>query len=110
MPKAVCDVMGFHLIRTSTRVLQLDSTPIKTVGVIKDIVLKMHKCPSMIISQEIVVVELPPLFELCLSREFTTNIDGYLVMDYAHYLILCRDKRFRMDNENIFDVYVEKKE
>lgn len=64
----------------------------------------------MIITQEIMVVELPPLFGLCLSWDFTTKIGGYLAMDYTHYLIPYGDKRVRLDNEKIFDVHVEKKE
>jgi len=109
MPKVVCDVMGLPLTSTSRGVLQLDSNPIKIIGVIKDIVMKLHKSPSMVITQEIVVVELPPLFGLCLSREFTANIGGYLAMDYTRYLIPCGDKRVKLDNENIVDVHVEKK-
>lgn len=80
IPKVVCDVMGLPMIRASIGVLQLNSTPIKIVGVIKDIVLKIHKCTSMIITQEVMVVELPPLFRLCLSKEFTAKIKGYLAI------------------------------
>lgn len=50
MPKAACDVMGLPLTRTSIGVLQLDSTLVKIVGVIKDIVLKIHKFPYVIIT------------------------------------------------------------
>lgn len=110
MPKAVCDVMGLPMTRASTRLLQLDSTLVKTIGVIKDIVLKIHKCPSMVITQEVVVVELPLLFRLCLSKEFTTKIGRYLAMDYTHYLIPCKDKRVRLDNEKIFEFHIEKRE
>jgi len=109
MPKVVYDVMGLPLTRTSMGVLQLESTLVKIVGVIKDVVLKVHKCPSVIITQEIMVVELSPLFGLCLSREFTTKIGGYLAMDYTHYLIPCGDKRVRLDNGKKFDIHVEKK-
>lgn len=110
VPKAVYDVMGLPLTRTSMGVLQLDSMLVKIVGVIKDVVLKVHKCPSVIITQEIMVVELSPLFGLCLSREFTAKIGGYLAMDYTHYLIPCGDKRVRLDNGKKFDIHVEKKE
>lgn len=50
MPKVVCDVMGLPLTRTSIGVLQLDSTLVKMVGFIKDMVLKVHRCPSVIIT------------------------------------------------------------
>lgn len=58
MPKVVCNVMGLPLTRTSTGVLQRDSTLVKIVGVIKDIVLKIHKFPFVIFNQEIIIVEL----------------------------------------------------
>lgn len=110
MLKVVCDVMGLSMTRTSIKVLQLDSTPVRTIGVIKDVVMKIYKCPSMIITQEIMLIELPPLFELCLSREFTTKIESYLAMDYTYYLIPCGNKRVRLDNEKISNFHVDKKE
>lgn len=56
------------------------------------------------------MVELPPLFELCISREFIAKIKNYLAMDYTHYLISCVNKRVRLDNEKIFKFHVEKME
>lgn len=108
MVKAICYVMGLPMIRASRGVLQLDSTPIKTMEVIKDIVLKIHKCPSVVIMQEVMVFELPPLFRLCLSRKFTIKIRDYLAIDYIHYLIPCKNKRVKLNNKKIFEFHIEK--
>lgn len=40
------------------------------------------------VSQEVVVIDIPLVFRLCLSQDFTAKIGGYLFLDWSH-LILC---------------------
>lgn len=44
MPKKVFDIIGFTYTRDSTRLLQLDGTNVKTLGVVKDVPMNLHKC------------------------------------------------------------------
>lgn len=70
--------------------LQLDGTTIKTIGVIKDLGLKLHVFPNFSIPQEVFVIDLPPYFSLCLSRDFTAKIGCYLSSDWSHILFRTR--------------------
>jgi len=108
MPKAVCDIMGLQHTRSSSGVLQLNGTNVKTVGVIKDIVMKLHQCPEVSVVQEVMVIELPALFGLCLSREFTSKLGGYLSMSYDHCIIPCKGRRIRIKREDAYPYHVER--
>lgn len=50
----------------------------------------MHACPTFSIPQDIYVIDLPPYFGLCLSREFIAKIGGYLSSDWTHMIFRTR--------------------
>lgn len=108
MPKVVCDIMGLQYTRTTDGVLQLDGTTVKNVGVIKDIVMKLHQCPKILVVQKFMVVELPTLFSIYLSREFIAKLGGYLSMNYNHCIIPCKGKRVKIEREEASPYHVEK--
>lgn len=45
--------------------------------------------------QEVVVIDIPSVFEMCLSRDLTTKLGGYLALDWSH-LILRTKHRLKM--------------
>ena len=57
---------------------------------IKDASLTLHACPNFAIQQDIYVIDLPPYFAICLSRDFTAKIGGYLLSDWSHMLFRTR--------------------
>lgn len=57
------------------------------MGLIKNLPLTLFACPSVIVSQEVVVIDIPPVFGLCLSRDFTAKIGGYLSLDWSHLIL-----------------------
>lgn len=68
--------------------MQLDGNRVQIVGLIKSLPLTLFTCPSITVSQEVVVIDIPPIFGLCHSWDFTAKIGGYLSLDWSH-LILC---------------------
>ena len=67
VPKKVSDIIGLFYTRCSTRVLQLDGTNAKTLRVVKDVPMKLHKYLRVSIIQDIIVVYIPLMFSLFLS-------------------------------------------
>lgn len=61
-----------------------------TIGMIKDASVTLHACPNFSIQQDIYVIDLPPYFAICLSRDFTAKIGGYLSSDWSHMLFRTR--------------------
>ncbi|KAH9327817.1 hypothetical protein KI387_043751 [Taxus chinensis] len=90
MPKQIVDQLGLQYETTSKGVVQLDGTAIATVRVIRNLSLTLHACPNVVILQDASVIDLPPLFALCLSRDFTAKIGGYLFADWSHMLFRTR--------------------
>ncbi|KAH9293824.1 hypothetical protein KI387_040972, partial [Taxus chinensis] len=86
MPKQIADQLGLQYETISKGVVQLDGTAVTTVGVIRNLNLTLHACPNVVVLQDVSVIDLPPLFALCLSRDFTAKIGGYLSADWSHML------------------------
>ena len=86
MPKKIADQLGLVYRPLEKGVVQLDGSTVNTLGVVKDANLTLHACPNFSIPQDIFVIDLPPYFALCLSREFTAKIGGYLSSDWSHML------------------------
>ena len=90
MPKKIADQLGLRYQPIERGVVQLDGTSIGTIGLIKDASLTLHACPNFSIHQDIYVIDLPPYFAICLSRDFTAKIGGYLSFDWSHMLFRTR--------------------
>ncbi|KAH9299889.1 hypothetical protein KI387_044112 [Taxus chinensis] len=90
MPKQIVDQLGIQYESISKGLVQLDGTAVTTVGVIKNLSLTLHACPNIVVLQDVFVIDLPPLFTLCLSRDFTAKIGGYLSADWSHMLFRTR--------------------
>jgi hypothetical protein len=71
MPRCVADALGMKYEPIVRGLLQLDGSTVKTVGVIKNVEMALHACPSCTRIQEISVVEVKPNFSIYLSRDFT---------------------------------------
>lgn len=108
IPKYIAYVMHLKDIITSNGVLRLDGTNVKTIGVVKDVGIKLHKCSKIFLIQDIIMVDFPPLFGLYLSRELIAKLGGYLAMDYSHIMVLCKVKRIKIFKESISPFHVKK--
>ena len=81
MSRCVVDQLGMEYEPMIKHVLQLDGTLVTIVGIIKVLKMALHACPSCTMTQDISIVELPPHFAICLSRNFTALIGGYIALD-----------------------------
>lgn len=60
------------------------------------------------LNQDIVVVDLPPLFGIFFSKEFTTNLGGYLALDCTNLLLIHKDEYVKIQNEGTKVIHVKK--
>ena len=58
--------------------------------IMRNLDLTLHCCPSFSIPMDIYIIDLPPYFSICLSRDFSINIGGYLSADWSHMLFCTR--------------------
>lgn len=87
MPKKIAEVLNIKYDPLNRGIMQLDEKKVQTVGLIKILPLTLFACPSITVSQEVVVIDIPPIFGLCLSRDFTAKIGGYLSLDWSHLIL-----------------------
>lgn len=85
--KQIAEVLNIKYEPLSRGVMQLDGNKVQTTGLIKSIPLTLFACPSVSVSQEVIVIDIPPIFGLCLSHNFTTKIGGYLSLDWSHLIL-----------------------
>lgn len=78
MPRCVVDALGMKYEPIVKDVLYLDGSTIKTIGILRNVEMALHACPSCTVTQDISVAEVKPYFSICLSRDFTTQIGGFI--------------------------------
>ncbi len=71
-------------------VLQLDGSTIKTKGILRNVEMALEACPSCIVVQDISVAEVKTHFAICLSRDFTAQIGGYVSSKWSYMLFETR--------------------
>jgi len=81
IPKAITNEMKLYITRCIYDFIQLDSSFVYVVGSVKGIQITLNAFPDICVIQDIIMVDLPPLFGICLSREFTTKLEGHLALD-----------------------------
>lgn len=67
MPKQITKVLNIRYDPLYKGVMQLNEEKVQMVGLIKNLPLTLFACPSVTVSQEVVVIDIPPIFGLCLS-------------------------------------------
>jgi len=92
IPKALTNEMNLYITRCIDGVIQLDSSFVYFVGSVKGVPITLNAFLDICVIQDIILVNLPPLFGICLSKEFTTKLGGYLALDYSHLLLPFQDK------------------
>lgn len=90
MPKEIADKLGLKYQPLEKGVVQLDGIAVNTLGIIKGLNLTLHASPNFVVPQDICIIDLPPYFSMCLSRDFTAKIGGYLSADWSHMLFRTR--------------------
>lgn len=94
MVRGIAKEMKLYITKSLEGVLQLDVSPIDVLGVLKYVHMYLNKFSKIMVPQYIVVVDFPPLFGICLSREFIAKLGGYLDLYYTHLDIPFYNKRF----------------
>lgn len=58
-----------------------------TVGQIRDLSLTFFSYQSQIVIEEVVIIDISPVFRMCLSRDFITKLNRYLALDWYHLIL-----------------------
>ena len=64
-----------------------DSKRVKCIGLIKDMVVSLAQIPLQSIMMDVVVVDIPAIFTMLLSRYWGENLGGVLKLDFTYAII-----------------------
>ncbi len=84
MPTCVANALGMKYKPIVRDVLQLDGSTFKTIGILRNVEMALHACPGCTVIQDISVAEVKPYFAICLSRDFTAQIGGFISADWSY--------------------------
>ena len=95
MPKYVMDELGLNITKEYQDLYTFDSKKVKCMGVIKYLVVSLTQLPMKSIVMDIVVANIPPRFDMLLSRYWSRKLGGTLQMDISFATIPIFGGEFR---------------
>jgi hypothetical protein len=87
MPKVVMDELGLDITKPYKDIFSFDSRKVKCLGLIKDLGVSLSQIPSKNLVMDVVVTDIPPKFNMLLSRYWAAKLKGTLQMDMSYATI-----------------------
>ena len=81
MQKIIMDNLGLDITRPYNDLFSFDSSEVKCLGLIKDLVVILHQMLEKSLIMDVVVANVPPKFEMLLSRSWEAKLKGTFQMD-----------------------------
>jgi hypothetical protein len=95
MPKVIMDELVLDITRPYKDLFSFDSIKVKCLGLIKDPVVSLAQIHAKNMVMDIVIMDIPPKFDMLLSRSWDEKLKGTLQMNmsYATIHVFGHDKR-----------------
>ena len=83
MPKAIMETLNLDITRSYKDLFSFDSSKVKCLGLIKDLCVTLVQYPGKSIVMDIVVVDIPPKYEMLLSCSWGAKLQGSVQLDMS---------------------------
>ena len=87
MPKAIMDKLGLDITQQYHDLYSFDSSRLRCIGLIKDLVVSLDQLPMKNVLMDVVVADIPPRFGMLLSRSWVAKLKGTLQLDFSYATI-----------------------
>jgi len=87
MPKAIMEKLGLDITRKYHDLYSFDSSRVRCIGLIKDLVVSLDQIPAKNLLMDVVVADIPPRFGMLLSRSWGSKLKGTLQLDFSYATI-----------------------
>jgi hypothetical protein len=84
MPWSVCQKINGEVEPSSLKIIQLDRTDVKVIGEMKNVLIILSSNPKVHQVIDIIVVDIPEVYGLFLSRDWSEQLHGYFATDWSH--------------------------
>jgi hypothetical protein len=84
MLKIIMDKLGIQIIRPYGNLYSFDLRRFKCMGMIKDLVVTLAQVLVKSILMDVVIADIPPKYDMLLSRSWGSKLGGYLQLDMTY--------------------------
>jgi hypothetical protein len=84
MPWSVCEKINAEVQPSILKIIQLDRTSVKVIGEVKNVLIRLSSNPKVHQVIDIIVVDIPEVYGLFLSRDWSEQLHGYFATDWSH--------------------------
>ena len=88
MPKEIMEKLGLDITRKYHDLYSFDSSRVRCIGLIKDLVVSLDQIPTKNVLMDVVVADIPLRFGMLLSRSWGEKLKGTLQLDFSYATIL----------------------
>jgi hypothetical protein len=92
MPWSVCQKINDEVEPSTLKIIQLDRTSVKVVGKLRNMLIRLSSNPKVHQVIDIIVVDIPEVYGLFLSRDWSEQLHGYFTIDWSHLWLPENDK------------------
>ena len=87
MSKAIMEKLGLDITRKYHDLYSFDSSKVRCIGLIKDLVVSLDQIPAKNVLMDVVVADTPPRFGMLPSRSWGAKIKGTMQLDFSYATI-----------------------
>jgi hypothetical protein len=87
MLKVVMEELGLDVTRPYKDLFSFDSRKVKCLGLIKDLVMSLSQISTKNMVMDMMLADMPPKFDMLLSRSWAVKLKGTLQMDMSYATI-----------------------
>jgi hypothetical protein len=84
MPWSVFQKINAEVQPSSLKIIHLDQTSIKVIGELRNVLIRLSSNPKVHQVIDIIVVDIPEVYGLFLSRDWSKQLHDYFTMDWSH--------------------------
>jgi hypothetical protein len=84
MPWSVCQKINAKVEPSSLKIIQLDRTDVKVMGELKNVLIRLSSNPKVHQFIDIIVVDIPEVYGMFFSRDWSEQLHGYFATDWSH--------------------------
>jgi hypothetical protein len=84
MPWSVCQKINAKVEPSSLKIIQLDRTDVKVMGELKNVLIRLSSNPKVHQFIDIIVVDIPEVYGMFLSTDWSEQLHGYFATDWSH--------------------------
>jgi ribonuclease HI len=102
MPWSVCQKINAEVEPSSLKIIQLDQTDVKVIGELKNVSIRLSSNPKVHQVIDIILVDIPEVYGMFFSRDWSEQLHGYFATDWSHLWLLENGKpnKIRVNHES----------